>query len=116
MTKDLKFIVKELNSEMPPESIDAVCDLIIRVIEHSIENRRLREWPRWMDYKTAGEYLCCSSKTISRLVRDGALPFSKIRSKRYLDRNNIDKLLERKQTRLKFTTRMVQQIRHTYLI
>jgi len=76
------------------------CDLIIRVVERGIENRRLREWPRWMDLKPPGNIYAVQIKRYDRLGQDGTLPFSKIRSKRYVDINNIDKLLERKQTRL----------------
>jgi len=60
----------------------------------------LQVFPRWMDYRTAGLYMSVGERTIRRLVDDGVLPFSKIRSMRFLDRLKIDSMMEKKQVKL----------------
>jgi len=58
--------------------------------------KSVKQPPRYMDYEKASAYLTVSKRTLSRQVEAGNIPYFRISSKVFFDRNDIDNWVEQK--------------------
>lgn len=82
--------------ELPKEITDAIKEAVIQAFQDAKNNTREKDFPLYMNKKTACDYLGISNKTMDDWINAKIVPFKKINKVYRFNRNDLDKFMATK--------------------